>query len=69
MGVCLERSFQMLGAVLGVLKAGAAYLPLDPSHPASRLELVLSDAEAVAAAYPGASCFAPANQRAGGLPG
>ena len=44
-GVCLERSFQMLGAVLGVLKAGAAYLPLDPSHPASRLELVLSDAQ------------------------
>jgi amino acid adenylation domain-containing protein len=44
-GVCLERSFQMLGAVLGVLKAGAAYLPLDPSHPASRLELVLSDSK------------------------
>jgi amino acid adenylation domain-containing protein len=35
----------MLGAVLAVLKAGAAYLPLDPSHPASHLELVLSDAQ------------------------
>jgi amino acid adenylation domain-containing protein len=45
-GVCLERSHQMVGAVLGVLKAGAAYLPLDPSHPASRLELVLADAQA-----------------------
>jgi amino acid adenylation domain-containing protein len=45
-GVCLERSHQMLGAVLGVLKAGAAYLPLDPGHPASRLELVLTDAQA-----------------------
>jgi len=45
-GVCLERSHQMLGAVLGVLKAGAAYLPLDPSHPVSRLELVLTDAQA-----------------------
>ncbi|MGA7829950.1 MAG: amino acid adenylation domain-containing protein [Terracidiphilus sp.] len=45
-GVCMERSHQMLGAVLAVLKAGAAYLPLDPSHPVSRLELVLSDAEA-----------------------
>jgi amino acid adenylation domain-containing protein len=45
-GVCLERSHQMLGAVLGVLKAGAAYLPLDPSHPISRLELVLTDAQA-----------------------
>jgi amino acid adenylation domain-containing protein len=43
--VCLERSHQMLGAVLAVLKAGAAYLPLDPSHPASHLELVLSDAQ------------------------
>ncbi|MGA2349516.1 MAG: amino acid adenylation domain-containing protein [Terracidiphilus sp.] len=45
-GVCLERSHQMLGAVLGVLKTGAAYLPLDPSHPVSRLEMVLTDAEA-----------------------
>jgi amino acid adenylation domain-containing protein len=44
-GVCLERSFQMLGAVLGILKAGAAYLPLEPSHPVSRLEQVLSDAQ------------------------
>jgi amino acid adenylation domain-containing protein len=43
--ICLERSHQMLGAVLGVLKAGAAYLPLDPSHPASRLEMVLADAQ------------------------
>jgi len=45
-GVCLERSNQMLGALLGVLKAGAAYLPLDPSHPVSHLELVLADAQA-----------------------
>jgi amino acid adenylation domain-containing protein len=45
-GVCVERSLLMLGAVLGVLKAGAAYLPLDPSYPASRLELVLADAKA-----------------------
>jgi amino acid adenylation domain-containing protein len=45
-GVCLERSLHMLGAVFGVLKAGAAYLPLDPSHPVSRLELVLADAQA-----------------------
>ena len=44
-GVCLERSHQMVVAVLGVLKAGAAYLPLDPSHPATHLELVLSDSQ------------------------
>lgn len=43
--ICLERSHQMLGAVLGVLKAGAAYLPLDSSHPASRLEMILADAQ------------------------
>ena len=46
-GVCLERSHQMLVAVLGVLKAGAAYLPLDPSHPTTHLELVLSDSQTV----------------------
>jgi amino acid adenylation domain-containing protein len=45
-GVCLERSHEMLGGVLAVLKAGAAYLPLDPSHPVSRLEMVLADAQA-----------------------
>lgn len=44
--VCLERSREMLGAVLGVMKAGAAYLPLDPNHPAERIGLVLADAEA-----------------------
>ena len=45
-GVCVHRSLPMLGAVLGVLKAGAAYLPLDPIHPTDRLELVLEDAKA-----------------------
>ncbi len=45
-GICLERSHEMLGAVLGVLKAGAAYLPLDPAHPSSHLESVLADSEA-----------------------
>lgn len=43
-GVCVDRSAEMLGAVLAVLKTGAAYLPLDPSHPSERLELVLQDA-------------------------
>ena len=32
-GVCLERSLEMLVAVLGVLKAGGAYVPLDPAYP------------------------------------
>jgi amino acid adenylation domain-containing protein len=45
-GLCVERSFEMLGALLGVLKAGGAYVPLDPRHPKDRLEMVLDDAGA-----------------------
>lgn len=42
--LCLERSPAMLVAILGVLKAGGAYLPLDPNYPAERLAFVLADA-------------------------
>ncbi|RVX39027.1 amino acid adenylation domain-containing protein [Nonomuraea polychroma] len=42
--VCLEQSAGLAVAVLGVLKAGAAYLPLDPEHPGERLAYVVSDA-------------------------
>ena len=45
-GVCLRRSLRRLAAVLGVLKAGGAYLPLDPAHPAERLGFMISDASA-----------------------
>ncbi|MEU6413191.1 amino acid adenylation domain-containing protein [Microbispora sp. NPDC046933] len=44
--ICLEQSTGLAVAVLGVLKAGAAYLPLDPEHPRGRLEYVLADAGA-----------------------
>jgi amino acid adenylation domain-containing protein len=43
-GVYLERSMETVVAVLGVLKAGAAYLPLDPSYPRERLAYMLEDA-------------------------
>ncbi|XXX82517.1 amino acid adenylation domain-containing protein [Sorangium sp. So ce134] len=43
-GVCLERSLEMIVALLGVLKSGAAYVPLDPSYPEERLALMLEDA-------------------------
>jgi amino acid adenylation domain-containing protein len=42
-GICLDRSPEMVGAMLAVWKAGAAYLPLDPSFPAGRLDYMLSD--------------------------
>ncbi len=42
-GVCLPRSATQVAAVLGVLRAGAVYLPLDPGYPAERLEYLLRD--------------------------
>jgi amino acid adenylation domain-containing protein len=44
-GVFVERSLEMLIAVLAVMKAGGAYVPLDPAYPADRLEFMLQDAE------------------------
>src|ERR1044071_2402924 len=43
-GLCVERSIEMLVGILGILKAGAAYLPLDPHYPQKRLALMLADA-------------------------
>jgi len=43
-GICMERSPEMIVAMLGVLKAGGAYLPLDPNYPADRLAFIYQDA-------------------------
>lgn len=43
-GLCVERSLEMLVGMLGVLKAGAAYVPLDPSYPKERVQFMLEDA-------------------------
>ena len=43
-GVCVERSARMLPALLGVLRAGAAYVPLDPAFPPDRLAYMVQDA-------------------------
>ena len=42
-GVCVERSAEMVVALLAILKAGGSYLPLDASYPPQRLELLLED--------------------------
>ncbi len=43
-GVCMERSLDLVVALLAILKAGGAYLPLDPAYPKERLEFMLADA-------------------------
>ncbi|HVH14025.1 MAG TPA: condensation domain-containing protein, partial [Longimicrobium sp.] len=45
-GICLERGPDMMIAVLGVLKAGAAYVPVDPAYPADRIAYMLEDSAA-----------------------
>ncbi|QLE40068.1 amino acid adenylation domain-containing protein [Nostoc sp. C052] len=42
-GICVERSLEMIIGVLGVLKAGGAYLPIDPNYPQERIGLMLED--------------------------
>ncbi|TQV86008.1 non-ribosomal peptide synthetase [Aliikangiella coralliicola] len=45
-GICLRRSPSMLIAMLGILQAGAAYVPLDPEYPDERLAYILKDSQA-----------------------
>ena len=42
--ICVERSLEMVIGLLGILKAGAAYVPLDPAYPTERLAFMLKDA-------------------------
>ena len=44
-GICAERSLEMVVGLLAILTAGGAYVPLDPSYPAERLASILEDAE------------------------
>jgi amino acid adenylation domain-containing protein len=53
-GICVERSPEMIVALLAVLKAGGACVPLDPGYPAERLRYVLEDSGAVAVLSRGA---------------
>jgi amino acid adenylation domain-containing protein len=47
-GLCVPRSLEMVVGALGVLKAGGAYIPMDPAYPAERLAFMLDDAQAPA---------------------
>ena len=47
-GICMERSLEMVVALLGVLKAGAAYVPLDPGYPQERLQFFADDSQVAA---------------------
>jgi non-ribosomal peptide synthetase component F len=44
-GICLEPSVELIVGLLGILKAGAAYLPLDPNYPCDRLNFMLEEAQ------------------------
>ncbi|MEJ1229330.1 amino acid adenylation domain-containing protein, partial [Pseudomonas sp. CCNWLW56] len=46
--ICAERSLDMIVGLLGVLKAGAAYVPIDPAHPADRMAFMLQDSQPLA---------------------
>lgn len=43
-GLCVERSVEMIVGLLGILKAGCAYVPLDPTYPTARLQYAVEDA-------------------------
>ena len=44
--ILMEHSFEMIAAMLGVLKAGAAYVPIEPGFPSRRIEIMLAEAGA-----------------------
>ncbi|MFH8447588.1 amino acid adenylation domain-containing protein, partial [Streptomyces sp. NPDC018026] len=58
--VCMERGVDLVVALLGVLKAGGAYLPVDPAYPADRVTFMLQDA--------GACCAVTSRTAAGSVP-
>ena len=43
--LCLDRSFDMIVAILAILKAGAAYVPIDPEYPEERIRYILDDTQ------------------------
>ncbi|MDP3562270.1 MAG: amino acid adenylation domain-containing protein, partial [Legionellaceae bacterium] len=44
--ICMDRSLEMIVAILGILKAGCAYVPIDPNYPQERIDYILADIQA-----------------------
>ncbi|MEG4345120.1 amino acid adenylation domain-containing protein [Microcoleus sp. A003_D6] len=44
-GICVERSVDMIVGILGILKAGSAYVPIDPAYPSERIASMLDDSQ------------------------
>ncbi|WP_143569680.1 non-ribosomal peptide synthetase, partial [Tenacibaculum agarivorans] len=44
-GVCMNRSLELIIGILGILKSGAAYVPIDPNYPEDRIDFMLKDAD------------------------
>ena len=66
-GVCMDRSLELLVALLGILKAGGAFVPLDPGYPRERLTFMLHDTRApVILTQPGLCEQLPASSREAG---
>jgi len=63
--ICLNRSLELMAALLAVFKAGGAYVPLDPSYPAERLAFMIDDAKpaVIVVSKQTAELFAPTEQR------
>ncbi|CAM4207589.1 amino acid adenylation domain-containing protein [Pseudoalteromonas byunsanensis] len=54
-GVCMERSWELVATLLGVLRAGCAYVPLDPAYPHARIDYMLAHSKAAAVIVDGSA--------------
>ncbi|MCP5054621.1 MAG: AMP-binding protein, partial [bacterium] len=67
-GIMMEHSVAMMIGIMGILKAGAAYLPVDPQYPEERIGYMLRDSGAGVIIHSGFPCFDTPPPAAGGVP-